>query len=96
MILRIAGILFFASCTFVAATDCKTASDPAHRLACFDAPKAIRRPPVADPFAPAKAAIARKLVDPASARWGDFYTVTGGDGGPLVCGSVNAKNRMTA
>jgi hypothetical protein len=38
--------------------------------------------------------LSRKLTDPESARWGVFWNVTQRDGGPLVCGAVNAKNQM--
>jgi hypothetical protein len=34
------------------------------------------------------------LTDPESARWGAFWNATQRDGGPLVCGAVNAKNQM--
>jgi hypothetical protein len=44
MILRAVSILFLASTAAAAATDCKTISDPTARLACFDAPKAGKKP----------------------------------------------------
>src|SRR5207245_821883 len=84
MILRLATILFFASTTVAAAADCKSITDPTARLACFDAPKTAKRTVTADPFAPAKIAMSRKLTDPESARWGEFWKVTQNDGGPLV------------
>jgi hypothetical protein len=64
------------------------------RLACFDAPKGAKKPVVADPYAPAKIAMTRKLTDPQSAQWGAFWNVAQSDGGALVCGAVNAKNTM--
>lgn len=80
------------------AQDCKRISDPTARLACFDKGGAVRspkaaKPRAADPFSDAKAAILRKLKDPGSAQWRDLFTVSG-QGGPLVCGSVNSKNAM--
>jgi hypothetical protein len=94
MVLRTAAILFFASTALAFAADCKSITDPTARLACFDAPKAVKKPVVADPFGPAKTAMSRKLADPESARWGDFYTVVGDGGYPLICGAVNSKNQM--
>jgi hypothetical protein len=97
-----------ALCTLLAnfisnacAADCKSIADPAARLACFDAPKVAKDAPkaakklvTADPYAPAKIAMARKLTDPESARWGEFYSVVGDGGYQLICGAVNSKNRM--
>jgi hypothetical protein len=93
MILRIATIALISSGTVAAAADCKAIRDPTLRLACFDAPKGAKKP-VADPYGPAKTAMSRKLSDPQSAQWGEFYTVVGDGGYGLVCGAVNAKNHM--
>jgi hypothetical protein len=94
MILRIAAILIFASTMPVAAADCKSISDPTQRLACFDSPKGVKKPAAIDSYAASKSAMAKKLSDPESARWGEFYTVVGDGGYGLVCGAVNAKNHM--
>lgn len=94
MVLRTVTILFFASSVSAFGADCKSIADPTARLSCFDAQKVVGGKVAVDPYGAAKQAILNKLVDPESARWGDFYTVTGEDGGPLICGAVNAKNRM--
>jgi hypothetical protein len=60
----------------------------------IDAPKAVKKPVAPDPYGPSKAAMTRKLTDPQSAQWGNFWNATQADGGPLVCGAVNAKNTM--
>lgn len=85
------------------AADCKSIADAQARLACFDKapPPAPAKKPAAstkaassvDPFAVAKAALLRKLTDPGSAQWMDLYKVAS-PSGELVCGMVNAKNRM--
>jgi hypothetical protein len=79
------------------ATDCKAISDPAARLACFDAPpKAAAKkaaPKPLDEFAAAKAAMTRKLTDPESARFDQLFKVMT-DNGEAICGLVNSKNRM--
>jgi hypothetical protein len=90
------GVLLAAASTADAA-GCKSISDPAARLACFDsapkiaAKKAAPKPP--DEFSAAKAAMARKLTDPESARFDDLFKVQA-DSGEAVCGMVNSKNRM--
>lgn len=97
MILRAAAMLFFASIVSAAATDCKTISEPTARLACYDAPKAPKKPvkpKAVDPYSMAKAAMSKKLTDPESVRWGEFWDVTEKDGSALVCGAVNSKNAM--
>jgi hypothetical protein len=98
--MRILGIVALAT-LFAApmahAADCKSISDPAARLACFDtelkvtAKRAAPKPP--DEFNAAKAAMARKLTDPESARFDDLFKVQT-DSGEAVCGMVNSKNRM--
>jgi hypothetical protein len=71
------------------------------RVACYDraakAPKAAAKnaaPKTEDEFSKAKQAILRKLTDPESARWGEFYRSAEPDANGLVCGAVNSKNRM--
>ena len=89
-----------ATNAFAQQPDCKSIQDPKARLACFDgaarAPKAAAKkagPKPVDEFGKAKTAMLRKLTDPDSAKWGEFFSVQGDDG-PMVCGMVNAKNRM--
>jgi hypothetical protein len=99
--MRILGIvalaLLLAAASTAHATDCKSISDPAARLACFDAPpktaakKTAPKPP--DEFAAAKAAMTRKLTDPESARFDEMFKVAT-DNGDAICGLVNSKNRM--
>lgn len=91
---------FAAGLSDVRAADCKSIADAAARLACFDkaasapaAKKQFTKPAAIDPFADAKAAVLRKLNDPGSAQWIDLYRVQS-PSGELVCGMVNAKNRM--
>jgi hypothetical protein len=97
--MRILGIVMVASLLAPAAhaADCKSISDPAARLACFDAaPKTTAKKPTPKPpdeFAAAKAATQRKLTDPESARFEDLFKVST-DQGEAVCGLVNSKNRM--
>jgi hypothetical protein len=81
--------------------DCKSIQDPKARLACFDgaagAPKAAAKkaaPKAEDEFSRAKQAMLRKLTDPESARWGDFYRIADPAANGLVCGAVNSKNKM--
>jgi hypothetical protein len=94
--LVVSAALLLAASTAQAA-DCKSISDPAARLACFDAaPKPAAKkaaPKPADEFSAAKAAMARKLTDPESARFDDLFKVQT-DSGEAVCGMVNSKNRM--
>jgi hypothetical protein len=99
--MRILGIVALAvligGASTAHAADCKAISDPAARLACFDSPpKAMKKnapkPPAADEFAAAKAAMSRKLTDPESARFTDLFKSSGAT--PVVCGMVNSKNRM--
>jgi hypothetical protein len=90
-----------ATNAFAQQPDCKSIQDPKARLACFDgaakAPKATAKkaaPKAQDEFAAAKQAMLRKLTDPESARWGDFYSATDPAANGLVCGAVNSKNQM--
>jgi hypothetical protein len=99
--MRILGIvalaLLIGGASTANAVDCKGISDPAARLACFDAPpktaakKALPKP--SDEFAAAKAAMMRKLTDPESARFDEMFKVAT-DNGEAICGLVNSKNRM--
>jgi hypothetical protein len=77
--------------------DCQSIQDPQARLACYDKGAKSKQPTkktkATDEFAAAKQAMLKKLVDPESARWGDFWHGQG-TSGPVVCGFVNAKNRM--
>jgi hypothetical protein len=98
--MRILGILvlaFLHAAAAAHAADCKAISDPAARLACFDAPPktATKKaaPKLPDEFAAAKAAMTLKLTDPESARFDQLFRVTT-DNGEAICGLVNSKNRM--
>lgn len=44
----------------------------------------------------AQKAVARDFNDPASAQWRDMYVSHNGTESPVLCGEVNAKNRMGA
>jgi hypothetical protein len=87
----------FATSTTTHAQDCQSIQDPQARLACYDKAAKSKQPTkktrTTDEFAAAKRAVLKKLVDPESARWGEFWHGQG-TSGPVICGFVNAKNRM--
>jgi hypothetical protein len=68
------------------ASNCAAIQDPRQRLACYDGAVS---PPMSRDIERSRLAMLRKLSDPDSARWGPIFR-----SGPVVCGSVNAKNRM--
>jgi hypothetical protein len=100
LIAALSMTLVFAAGAFAAQPDCKSIQDSQARLACFDAaakaPKitAKKAAPKADEFLPAKQAMLRKLTDPESARWGNFYRAPDSAANGLICGAVNSKNKM--
>jgi hypothetical protein len=82
------------------AVDCKLITDAQARLACFDktpvgekahVTKAKIAAAPADDFTAVKSVIGRKLKDPMSAQWGEFFKTKTKDG-EFVCGAVNSKN----
>lgn len=85
-----------------AKNDCKTIEDLDARIACFNRgpkppanqPKKVA--PKLDAFAVAKAAVSRKLTDPASARFSDLFQAAGPAGASVICGMVDVKNRAGA
>ncbi len=93
-LILVSALLAPVACS-AAPTACKTIPDDHSRLACYDAQAAVKTAqPKPDKWAPAKAAMSRKLADPEGARWGDFWEVAGEAATGLVCGTVNPKNRM--
>ncbi|WJR74941.1 hypothetical protein [Bradyrhizobium sp. NP1] len=95
-VIRISAFIAAMAASVAHAADCKAISDPAARLACFDAlsTSTASKPKNAalDDIEKAKRAIAATLKDPYSAQFGEVFRGAGVPGKPIICGSVNAKN----
>lgn len=86
-ILTLTIALLVPTACSAAPASCKSIPDDTKRLACYDAQAGASEAPA---WAAAKAAMARRLSDPESARWGSYFLTPAGE----VCGTVNAKNKL--